>query len=55
VLWDRQLVKRQIDLDQLHQQAQRQFQQLMQTYPERSFLHPPVTEIFRPSFSVNRA
>jgi len=55
VLWDRQLVKRQIDLDQMHQQAQRQFQQLMQTYPERSFLHPPVAEIFRPSFSVNRA
>lgn len=52
VLWDRQLVKRRIDLDHLHRQAQKQFGELMQTYPERSFLHPPVEEIFRPSFDV---
>lgn len=52
VLWDRQLVKRQIDLDQLHRQARQQFGELMQTYPERSFRHPRVEEIFRPSFEV---
>jgi len=54
VLWDRQLVKRQIDLDQLHRQAQKQLGELMQTYPERSFRHPPVEAIFRPSFEVVR-
>jgi len=51
VVWDRQLVKRQIDLDQLHRQAHQQFNQLVATYPERSFLHPPVGQIFKPSFS----
>lgn len=53
VLWDRQLVKRQVDLDQLQQQAQRQFAQLITTYPERSFQHPPCEVLFTPSFPIN--
>ncbi|WP_369787966.1 chlorohydrolase family protein [Rouxiella sp. WC2420] len=53
VVWDRQLVKRQIDLEQLHRQAQRQFERLMATYPERSFQHPPLDKLFAHSFTVN--
>jgi len=53
VVWDRQLVKRRVDLDQLHYQAQRQFEKLMRTYPERSFQHPPCSRLFTPSFPLN--
>ena len=38
------------DLRAMHTQAQQQYEQLMASYPERSHLHPPVEEIFQPSF-----
>lgn len=43
-----------IDLDAMRRRAQDQFERLMATYPERSHLHPPVEEIFRPSFPIHR-
>ena len=41
-----------IDLEAMHEQAQKQFDGLIATYPERSFGHPSVEEIFPPSFPV---
>ncbi|MEI2616835.1 MAG: amidohydrolase family protein [Thermomicrobiales bacterium] len=38
------------DLRAMHTQAQQQYEKLMASYPERSHLHPPVEEIFQPSF-----
>lgn len=35
--------------------AQRQFDGLVARYPERTFGHPPVSEIFAPSYPVERA
>ncbi|MGB9097705.1 amidohydrolase family protein [Erwinia sp.] len=52
VLWDRQLVKPGYDLDQLHQEAGVQLAALQQTYPERSWQHPDVSEIFTSSFLI---
>lgn len=54
VLWDRQLVKPGFDLDRLHHQAGIQLTELQQTYPERSWQHPEVSEIFRSSFPIRR-
>jgi cytosine/adenosine deaminase-related metal-dependent hydrolase len=44
-----------IDLDAWHARAQRQFETLIASYPERAHLHPPVEEIFAPSFPIRRA
>jgi cytosine/adenosine deaminase-related metal-dependent hydrolase len=43
-----------IDLDAWHAQAQRQFETLVASYPERAHLHPPVEAVFAPSFPVRR-
>ncbi|QKJ85024.1 amidohydrolase family protein [Paramixta manurensis] len=50
VVWDRQLVKMKLDIAALHRQAQQQFTGLMATYPERSYQHPPLDQLFRPAF-----
>lgn len=42
------------DLPAMHARAQRQYDKLMASYPARSHLHPPVEEIFQPSFPVVR-
>jgi cytosine/adenosine deaminase-related metal-dependent hydrolase len=42
-----------IDLQALHDQAQRQFAKLRASYPERTHLHPPVEQIFAPSFPMS--
>jgi cytosine/adenosine deaminase-related metal-dependent hydrolase len=44
-----------VDLAAWHARAQRQYETLIASYPERSHLHPPVEEIFAPSFPVRRA
>lgn len=54
VVWDGQLVKPGLDLQQLHHQAQQQFDGFIASYPERSHRHPPVAEIFPPSFPTSR-
>jgi cytosine/adenosine deaminase-related metal-dependent hydrolase len=41
-----------VDLAAMHTRAQRQFDGLVATFPERSFGHPPVEEIFSPAFPV---
>jgi cytosine/adenosine deaminase-related metal-dependent hydrolase len=41
-----------VDLPALHARAQTQYAKLIASYPERAHLHPPVEEIFRPSFPV---
>lgn len=38
-----------------HARAQRQFDGLIAKYPERTWGHPPVTEIFQPSYPVEGA
>jgi cytosine/adenosine deaminase-related metal-dependent hydrolase len=43
-----------VDLDVWHARAQRQYDKLIASYPERAHLHPPVEEIFAPSFPVRR-
>lgn len=43
-----------VDYLTLHQRAQRQYEHLIASYPERSHLHPPVGEIFKPSFPIRR-
>lgn len=43
------------DLDAMHQRAQQQYDKLIASYPERSHLHPPVEEIFTPSFPIVQA
>jgi cytosine/adenosine deaminase-related metal-dependent hydrolase len=52
VVTDRQIAG--IDLDAFLARAQRQFETLIASYPERSHLHPPVEEIFAPSFPIRR-
>jgi cytosine/adenosine deaminase-related metal-dependent hydrolase len=52
VVQDRQIAG--VDLDAMHARAQRQFEQLIASYPERSHLHPPVEEIFTASLPVRR-
>jgi cytosine/adenosine deaminase-related metal-dependent hydrolase len=44
-----------VDLAELHTRAQRQFDGLMATVPERTHQHPPVEDIFLPSFPVMQA
>lgn len=41
-----------IDLNNWHERAQRQFDTLIASYPERSHLHPPVEQIFAPAFPI---
>jgi cytosine/adenosine deaminase-related metal-dependent hydrolase len=41
-----------VDLDAAQAKAQRQFEGLIARYPERTFGHPPVAEIFAPSYPV---
>lgn len=48
VMRDRQLPG--IDLDAYRDRAQRQFDALIEKYPLRTINHPPVSEIFQPSF-----
>jgi hypothetical protein len=48
VMRDRQLPG--IDLDAYRDRAQKQFDGLIGKYPLRTWRHPPVEEIFRPSF-----
>ena len=48
VMRDRQLPG--IDLDEYRKQAQAQFERLITKYPMRTWRHPPVEEIFLPSF-----
>jgi len=43
-----------IDLHAFHERAQRQYEKLIASYPERSHLHPPVEQIFAPSFPMRR-
>ncbi|MDP3408395.1 chlorohydrolase family protein [Bosea sp. (in: a-proteobacteria)] len=38
-----------------HARAQKQFDGLIARYPERTFGHPPVAEIFQPSYPLERA
>jgi adenine deaminase len=52
VVRDRQIEG--LDLAAMHRQAQRQYEKLIASYPERSHLHPPVEEIFAPSYPVRR-
>ncbi len=44
-----------IDFAEYHERAQHQYEKLIDSYPERSHLHPPVEEIFTPSFPIRRA
>jgi cytosine/adenosine deaminase-related metal-dependent hydrolase len=53
VVRDRQIPG--IDFDALRVQAQQQFAKVIATAPERSFMHPPVEDIYKPSFPVRRA
>jgi cytosine/adenosine deaminase-related metal-dependent hydrolase len=41
-----------VDLATMHERAQRQFEGLISSFPERSYQHPPVEEIFAPSFPM---
>jgi cytosine/adenosine deaminase-related metal-dependent hydrolase len=43
-----------VDVDELREQAQRQYDTLRASYPERTHLHPPVEEIFAPAFPLVR-
>lgn len=43
-----------VDLAAQRERAQRQYEKLIASYPERSHLHPPVEEIFTPSFPIRR-
>ncbi|MBZ9983571.1 MULTISPECIES: amidohydrolase family protein [unclassified Mesorhizobium] len=40
------------DLDAAHQRAQAQFERLVQRYPQRTWRHPTVAEIFPPSYRM---
>lgn len=44
-----------VSLRDYHERAQRQYEKLMASYPERSHLHPPLAEIFQPSFPIQCA
>lgn len=41
-----------VDLAAFHDRAQRQYEKLIASYPERTHLHPTVEEIFAPSFPI---
>lgn len=49
VMQDRQLPG--IDLDEYRDRAQKQFDGLIEKYPMRTWKHPPVEQIFAPSFA----
>ncbi len=40
------------DMDAARRQAQKQFDGLIAKYPERSWAHPPISEIFPPSYPL---
>lgn len=40
------------DMDAARHQAQQQFDRLIAKYPERSWAHPPISEIFPPSYPL---
>lgn len=40
------------DLVEARSQAQRQFERLIEKYPDRSWQHPPVEELFQPAFPL---
>ncbi len=44
-----------VDADALHRKAQAQFDGLVAKYPDRTFGHPPVADIFAASYPVRRA
>ena len=44
-----------LDTADYHLRAQQQYEKLIASYSERSHLHPPVEEIFTPSFPIRRA
>ncbi|MEZ4499696.1 MAG: amidohydrolase family protein [Thermomicrobiales bacterium] len=44
-----------VDMAVMHRRSQRQFQSLISSYPERAFGHPPVDEIFAPSFQIRES
>jgi predicted RNase H-like nuclease len=52
VVKDRQIPG--IDFAVYRDRAQRQYDKLRASYPERSHLHPPVEEIFQPAFPIVR-
>jgi cytosine/adenosine deaminase-related metal-dependent hydrolase len=41
-----------VDFDVMRVQAQRQYAKVIESAPERSFEHPPIEEIYRPSFPI---
>lgn len=41
-----------LDLPAARRQAQAQFDGLVAKYPDRSWRHPPIAEIFRPTFPI---
>jgi hypothetical protein len=41
-----------LDMEQARRQAQAQFDGLIAKYPERSWNHPPVAEIFPSSYPI---
>ncbi|RKD50782.1 cytosine/adenosine deaminase-related metal-dependent hydrolase [Rhizobium sp. WW_1] len=47
---DRQLAN--FDMDKAREQAQAQYDRLIAKYPERSWNHPPVSDIFPPSYPI---
>ncbi len=42
-----------IDLEQAQAQAQQQFEGLLSKYPERTYAHPPASEIFSASYAIH--
>ena len=50
VVWDRELVNSGQSAAALHAASQQVFSHIIATYPERTVGHPPVGEIFKPSF-----
>jgi cytosine/adenosine deaminase-related metal-dependent hydrolase len=54
VVRERQITGVDVDVDALREQAQRQYDTLRASYPERTHLHPPVDEIFAPAFPLVR-
>jgi cytosine/adenosine deaminase-related metal-dependent hydrolase len=47
---DRQLAN--FDMEKAREKAQAQYDELIAKYPERSWNHPPVSEIFQPSYPI---
>jgi cytosine/adenosine deaminase-related metal-dependent hydrolase len=55
VVREHQIASVELNLPAMHRRAQAQFEKLMASYPERSLLHPPVEQIFAPSFPIAAA